>query len=149
MFIFKRGESIIVCLHNYVCVCVKKCLWNKKALARSIWLLCQSYFHSLVRARIVKLISNMPCVPIVLNLQPLKHNERSKKNGKNVWTAHYPICLISAPLLIRLAKQLKLHIGETCLYEWRVTQVLWQLIYLCLHVWAAALCWPDASPRRT
>lgn len=83
VFTFKSRKSIIVPLNNLcVCVCVKNCLCNKEDLAQSIWLLCQSYFHSLVDARVVKLISNVPCVPIVLNLQLLKHNEQSKKVEK-------------------------------------------------------------------
>lgn len=70
MFMFKGRKSTIIHLNKNwlcacVCVCQKECLCNKTELALSIRLLCQSYFHSLVRA--VKLISNMPCVHIVLS----------------------------------------------------------------------------------
>lgn len=84
----KNKQSIIFPLNKSACESVLRsvCVTGRIDLASSIWLLCQSYFHSLLSARAVKLISNMPCVTIVLNLQLQSHNEESE----NVWTVHYP-----------------------------------------------------------
>ena len=136
-------------LWGCVRLCVELCLCNEKDLAPSIWLLCQSYFRSLVGARVVKLISNMPCVPIVLNLQLMKNTEESKKagRGKKMCGQHIILLVYLCFSQICLAKQLKLHIGKTCPTVWAVRYWGILTIHLSLSIaLAAALCWPDASP---
>lgn len=112
-------------LLNY-CLSVQLCLCNKKDLAWSIWLLCQSYFHN-GRCQSSQTDFLTHHVFQLFSIFSFWNTTRKVKTRKqHVWT-HYPVCL--SWVQICFAKQLQLHVGKTCPTVWNV----WYWGILTIH----------------